>query len=848
MTERIVGRPWTALEDRLLANAVAIHGESDNWKVVAHCVPERTNKACRKRWLHSLSPNVKKSAWTPEEDHLLLELYKVHSTKWSVIARHIPGRTDDACSKRYREALDPSLRRDEWSKEEDDKLFDAYSRLAGRWGQVGQELQRSGLACRNRWRLLERKRNTLSEPQGVAVSKPPLTMSSKPSSPMLTYPGPTPWSPPPMPNPRQYWGESLSQFVGGPSPASRQQHSHLRSHNDVGLLGSVEPSVSHPQSIQHVVNLPPPFHYSSSSLSSALSSPHTLATRYEKSTAAPSGCFQTGKIHAAPHTIASAPPGENTPAVFEYGVVLDPSLVNATRTTDYAAGHRPVYDDHVTHQYDEIQRSIAPTPVPSHTPVPVQRASGYYSPVPHHNECHHQLIRDGETSPSQLSRDSCYPAASQGSSAALGPTALGLTHEATDNYYVAHRRQQLEHDAQHVMISSPDSSSVCSVPREYFPSSSSSDICSPVSPIDGALRQTPCNQYYPPSELVVPAHQDISSMSRPTTATPETRGDYYQPQLKGQLQPQFHPLSNEPKLNEHRVPMPVVDTGSPPAVSPNFHPAPSAQRSASISPSAYTLPRPASVLPDAIGSGAKRGPPRDTSSPNPDDPNPRPTARPRQSFARKRTDIHAPLRLSSDLPATNDPSIKPYACGHESCWPVTAVSSLACYTTSRGLSDHNKSSHPEDSGGERPYRCGLDGCGKSWKSINGLQYHLQISKAHFQHAIVSTFVTSYIDGLTVPYAEASPAEGEDKTKKQYSCPHKGCPNRYKQLSGLRYHLAHGHPTDLPVQLDLVPPALSRKLAEKMRKDGAGSQPSDTQTHRPLPAHAPSQSCSPGQST
>jgi hypothetical protein len=100
------------------------------------------------------------------------------------------------------------------------------------------------------------------------------------------------------------------------------------------------------------------------------------------------------------------------------------------------------------------------------------------------------------------------------------------------------------------------------------------------------------------------------------------------------------------------------------------------------------------------------------------------------------------------------PSIKPYACGHESCWPVTAASSLACYTTSRGLSDHNKSSHPEDSGGERPYRCGLDGCGKSWKarhfgsevlgncindvvrqSINGLQYHLQMYKPI--HALIA---------------------------------------------------------------------------------------------------------------
>lgn len=57
-------------------------------------------------------------------------------------------------------------------------------------------------------------------------------------------------------------------------------------------------------------------------------------------------------------------------------------------------------------------------------------------------------------------------------------------------------------------------------------------------------------------------------------------------------------------------------------------------------------------------------------------------------------------------------------------------------------------------------------------------------------------------------------------------------------------MCQGHPTDLPVQLDLVPPALSRKLAEKMRKDGTGSLPPETQTHKALLVPAPSQSCSP----
>ncbi|KAG6868553.1 hypothetical protein C0993_001249 [Termitomyces sp. T159_Od127] len=146
------------IKDSLLTNAVQVHGEQENWKRVASLVPGRTNKACRKRWLHSLSPTIKKSAWTAAEDDLLISLYNIHGSKWSTIARDIPGRTDDACSKRYREALDPALKKDEWTPEEDARLMELYEKIGGKWGQVGQELQRSGLGCRNRHRLLSKRR------------------------------------------------------------------------------------------------------------------------------------------------------------------------------------------------------------------------------------------------------------------------------------------------------------------------------------------------------------------------------------------------------------------------------------------------------------------------------------------------------------------------------------------------------------------------------------------------------------------------------------------------------------------------------------------------------------------
>lgn len=56
MVDKVVGRPWTAEEDNLLVQAVAIHGQNDNWKQVALAVPGRTNKACRKVGYQQFGP------------------------------------------------------------------------------------------------------------------------------------------------------------------------------------------------------------------------------------------------------------------------------------------------------------------------------------------------------------------------------------------------------------------------------------------------------------------------------------------------------------------------------------------------------------------------------------------------------------------------------------------------------------------------------------------------------------------------------------------------------------------------------------------------------------------------
>ncbi|GBE78420.1 hypothetical protein SCP_0113080 [Sparassis crispa] len=172
------------------------------------------------------------------------------------------------------------------------------------------------------------------------------------------------------------------------------------------------------------------------------------------------------------------------------------------------------------------------------------------------------------------------------------------------------------------------------------------------------------------------------------------------------------------------------------------------------------------------------------------------------------------LRLSANLPATSDSGVLAYACGHQLCWPEGTITSSACFATSGDLLEHNRAKHPQDHFGSKPFKCGLAGCGKSWKNINGLQYHLQISKTHFQQALAASvpIPAESTNSTTDP----SQAESSRVKAKTFPCTYPGCRNEYKQLSGLRYHLAHGHPPDMPAQLDVVPPALARKMAEKLQ--------------------------------
>ncbi|WOH15823.1 hypothetical protein DCAR_0935369 [Daucus carota subsp. sativus] len=102
MIEDLRRGTWTAEEDMALMNYISHHGEG-RWNSLAHSAGlKRTGKSCRLRWLNYLRPDVRRGNITLEEQLVILELHSRWGNRWSKIAQHLPGRTDNEIKNYWR--------------------------------------------------------------------------------------------------------------------------------------------------------------------------------------------------------------------------------------------------------------------------------------------------------------------------------------------------------------------------------------------------------------------------------------------------------------------------------------------------------------------------------------------------------------------------------------------------------------------------------------------------------------------------------------------------------------------------------------------------------------------------
>ncbi|CAF2051587.1 unnamed protein product [Brassica napus] len=86
---------WSPDEDEKLLKHITHHGHGCWSSVPKHAGLQRCGKSCRLRWINYLRPDLKRGAFSQEEENLIVELHAVLGNRWSQIAAKLPGRTDN---------------------------------------------------------------------------------------------------------------------------------------------------------------------------------------------------------------------------------------------------------------------------------------------------------------------------------------------------------------------------------------------------------------------------------------------------------------------------------------------------------------------------------------------------------------------------------------------------------------------------------------------------------------------------------------------------------------------------------------------------------------------------------
>lgn len=110
---------WSPVEDAKLINHVSMYGHGC-WSHVAKLAGiDRGGKSCRLRWLNYLRPDLKRGAFSHEEEDLIVRLHSILGNRWSQIAARLPGRTDNEVKNFWHSYIKKKLRPDNTAKPSD---------------------------------------------------------------------------------------------------------------------------------------------------------------------------------------------------------------------------------------------------------------------------------------------------------------------------------------------------------------------------------------------------------------------------------------------------------------------------------------------------------------------------------------------------------------------------------------------------------------------------------------------------------------------------------------------------------------------------------------------------------